>query len=236
MPTVLITGANRGIGLELARAFAGDGWSVVATARKPAAGDLAAVSGVEVIGCDVSDDASVAGLVTALGDRPLDIVINNAGVSGRKETQARGEPAHLDEVDLDHWLQVLEVNTVAPFRVARAVRHNLAKGRHKVLATVSSRLGSLEHAAGGTGLGGMYPYRSSKAAVNMVVRCLATDLAELGITTITLHPGWVRTDMGGDQAPVMPADSAAGLKKVIEGATPDVTGQFFNYDGASLPW
>lgn len=223
MPTTLITGANRGIGLALVREFTAHGHDVIATARDPAsAGDLKA-TGAELHALDVSDPASIAALVEALGGRPIDFLINNAGL---------GDRADMPRLDYARFEELLRVNTVAPIRVLDTLTPNLAAGKNKVAAALSSQLGSIENTDMAFGLA----YRVSKAGLNMALRTAAHTLSEKGITLLALHPGWVKTDMGGDNAPVEPADSAAGLYKVITSAEPSRTLRFLDFEGKTLPW
>jgi NAD(P)-dependent dehydrogenase (short-subunit alcohol dehydrogenase family) len=223
MPTTLITGANRGIGLALVREFQSRGHAVIATARDPAkAADLKA-TGAEVLALDVSDAASIAALAAALKGKPIDYLINNAGL---------GDRADMPRLDYDRFEELLRVNTVAPIRVLDALTPNLAAGSGKVAAALSSQLGSIENTNMSFGLA----YRVSKAGLNMALRTAAHTLADEGITLLALHPGWVKTDMGGDNAPVEPADSAAGLYKVITGSGPSKELRFFDFQGKTLPW
>jgi NAD(P)-dependent dehydrogenase (short-subunit alcohol dehydrogenase family) len=135
-------------------------------------------------------------------------------------------------VDRDSWLETLTVNTIAPLALAGALRRNLEQGRQKKLVAISSRLGSIAC----NDSGGLYAYRSSKAALNAVWQSLAVDWQAAGMICVVLHPGWVATDMGGPSADLQPPASVAGMRKVIEGLTPAANGQFFNYDGTGLPW
>lgn len=226
VPTVVITGANRGIGLAFARRFAGDGWRVHAAVRDPArAADLRALPGdVAVHPVDVTSDAQVAALADALGGAPVDLLINNAGIGGPRGLT-------LDTMDFDAWGEVLRVNALAPVRVLGALLPNLEAGRRKLVVNISSRMGSIE-AAGGGG----YLYRSSKAALNAAMRNIALDLAGRGLTIIMVHPGWVATDMGGAGAPVSPEDSVAGMLALIDRLTPGDNGRFFDYRGETIPW
>jgi NAD(P)-dependent dehydrogenase (short-subunit alcohol dehydrogenase family) len=220
MPNVLITGASRGIGREFCRQYLAAGWRVLAAMRDPAK----ALEGTIAHRLDVDDPASVSALGQAI-DEPLDLVISNAGISGPRDDgpgNFRVEP----------WLQVMRTNVVGPALVADAFTPHLVRGKGRVLATVSSRMGSI----GALESGGRYVYRSSKAAVNMVNRLLSFDLKPRGITCIVLHPGWVRTDMGGSSAPVSPEDSVRGMRQVLDRVGPKDTGAFFNYDGTALPW
>lgn len=226
MPTLLITGANRGIGLELTRQYAAAGWDIVACCRDPAtAGDLKAASGkVAVEKLDVTDYPAVDALAARYQDRPLDLLINNAGIYGNRNPS-------LSIADYDDYLKVLQVNSVAPMKVALAMLPALKKAKNAKIATVSSRMGSI-----GASSGGSYVYRASKAAINAAMHSLALDLKASGIACILLHPGWVKTDMGGQGADITPQVSAAGIKAVIERATVGDTGKFYNYDGSDIPW
>ncbi|MBK8196906.1 MAG: SDR family oxidoreductase [Acidobacteria bacterium] len=223
MPTTLITGANRGIGLALVRAFQKNGHSVVATARDPAAAADLKSTGAELHALDVADPASIAALAAALKGKPVDYLINNAGL---------GDRADMPRLDYDRFEELLRVNTVAPIRVLDALTPNLEAGKAKVAVALSSQLGSIQNADAAFGLA----YRVSKAGLNMGLRTAAHSLAAKGITLLALHPGWVKTDMGGEQAPVEPADSAAGLYKVITGSGASKELRFMDYQGKTLPW
>ncbi len=226
MPTVMITGANRGIGLELARRYAADGWRVLATCRDPAKAEgLEALAGdVRVHVLDVTDNARIDALAGDLEGEAIDVLINNAGISDmRKERE--------DGVDYDRWADTFRVNTMAPFKVSDAFAGHVARSETRLIVALSSRLGSIELNPGGD-----YAYRSSKAALNSVMKGLAGDLRGRGITVCVLHPGWVRTDMGGQGADIEVGESAAGLHAVIAGLGPAESGRFFNYDGTEFPW
>ncbi len=229
-PTLLITGANRGLGLEFARQYAADGWRVIACCRKPDAADkLRALAeahpAIEIHALDVTDGEQLAALAASLRDQPIDLLLSNAGIYG-----PRG--ANFGNVPADDWLRVFEVNSVAPLMLAQAFADNVAASEHKRIAVVSSKMGSIDD----NGSGGSYIYRSSKTAVNMVVKSLSIDLAERGITVVTLHPGWVRTDMGGPNAEISVEQSIAGMKAVLDGAGPAQSGHFIEYDGNPIPW
>ncbi len=226
MPTVLITGANRGLGLEFTRQYAAEGWRVHACCRHPdKAKDLKTVEG-EVVRhkLDVTDGLQVAGLSRELADEAIDLLINNAGVYGEHKT--------FQDTDLDEWLEVLAINTVAPFRMARRFADHVARGERKVIASVSSGLASIAR----NDSGGIYPYRSSKAALNMVVKGLSVDLADRGIVVVAFAPGWVRTDMGGEGAELNPEESIAALRKSIDALTPADSGRYMDRFGEDLPW
>lgn len=226
MPTMIVTGANRGVGLELARQYAADGWKVIATCRNPALpGGLSSLPGVEVRGLEVDDPASITAFASGLAGTPIDLLINNAGIIG-PDLSAQSK----DGLDPAGWAQTMQVNALAPVLLALALRPNLSSGSKMV--TLSSQLGSITE----TEAGSMYAYRMSKAAVNMGNRCLAMDWRDEGIICLVVHPGWVQTDMGGPKAPVPPVDSVAGLRRVIARATLSDTGGFFAYDGRNIPW
>lgn len=226
MPTLLITGANRGIGLELTRNYAAAGWDVIACCREPAKAEaLRALPGrITVEALDVTDYAAVDALAARLAGRPIDLLLNNAGIYGNRD-------GALSVADFDTYLRVLHVNSVAPLKVALAFLPQLKAAPAGKIATISSRMGSI-----GLGAGGSYAYRASKAAVNAAMHNLALDLKSAGICCIVLHPGWVKTDMGGQGADITPQVSAAGLQKVIDGASMAASGKFLNYDGQEFPW
>ena len=226
MPTLLITGANRGIGLEFARQYAADGWTVHATARDPgAATELTALGGVEVHALDIGDGAAVDALADTIKDVRLDLLINNAGVSGV-------ENAALGEIDYDGWLEVLRINAISPLRVTEAFLPHLERAATRLIVFLSSRAGSITNNVAGS----RYLYRSSKAALNAAIRSLAIDLLPRGFKCIAVHPGWVQTDMGGRAAPLAPADSIARMRALFTRIEPHDTGHFINYDGRELTW
>ncbi len=218
MPAILITGANRGLGLEFVRQYKSDGWDVVATARETSA-ELDSL-GVRVEQLDMSDLDSVA----SFGDRldSLDAMIANAGTYGPKSPRS-GE-------DGEAWLRTFGVNTVAPYLLAQSVLLLVARTNGKLVA-ITSKMGSIDD----NGSGGFVAYRSSKSALNSAWRSLAIDNRGKA-TCALLHPGWVQTRMGGSSAPLTPEKSIAAMRKVIEGLEPDDTGRFFNYDGTEIPW
>ena len=228
--TVLITGANRGIGLELTAQFAADGWNVLACCRQPqAAADLQALQArhphIEVFELEVTDYARVAALSAQLGSRSIDLLLSNAGVYGPKGID-------FGAVDPAQWREVLEVNTIAPLMLAQAFIEQVAASQRKLIAVISSKVGSIAD----NGSGGSYLYRSSKTAVNQVVKSLSIDLAGRGISVLSLHPGWVQTDMGGPNAEIGVAQSVAGLKAILETAGAAQNGCFIEYDGSPIPW
>ena len=221
---VVVTGANRGLGLELARQYAAAGADVVGTARDPEAATELAATGARVAQLDVADDESVAAFAKVIGDAPVHLLINNAGVSGRS---VAGEASHVELVRF-----VFEVNTLGPMRVTDALLPNLIAAKQACVVNMSSRLGSLSDNT----IGGYHGYRESKAALNMYSRSLAADHRDDGLIAIAVSPGWVRTDMGGSEAPLSPEESISGLRNVIEGLTPEHSGKFINHDGTELAW
>ena len=219
MPHVLITGANRGLGLEFARQYKEAGWDVVATARQSSA-ELEAL-GVRVETLDMQDlDA-----VERLGDRldRLDLLIANAGTYGPREVTSADEARE--------WADTFVTNTIAPFLLAEAVLPLVEASSGKLIA-VSTKMGSIEDNTSG----GLIAYRSSKAALNAAWRNLAIEARTRGVAAAVLHPGWVQTRMGGTSAPLEPEESVAGMRKVIDGLTLEQSGGFFSYDGTMVPW
>ena len=231
MPTVLVTGGNRGLGLEFARQYAADGWQVFAACRAPDGAkelqELAAASagGIRVIPMNVTDTASVRAAAKALSGQSIDLLLNNAGVGGPPGQQ-------LGNLDYAAWARVLDANTLGPMRVTEAFLDNVAQSRDKRIVTITSAMGSIADNLSG----GRYAYRSSKAAVNIVMKSLSVDLAPRGITCVMMHPGWVRTDMGGEGGKLSPAESVKALRSIIDSLKPEDTGKFLNYDGKPYPW
>ncbi len=226
MPSVLITGANRGIGLELARQYAGLGWRVLACCRNPSGANALAGLGknVEVLPLDVTDEAQIAALARRLDGQAIDILLNNAGIHGGEQSFGANEPAD--------WLRVFHVNCVAPLRLTEALVEHVARSDQRKVIAITSRMGSIGDHPGG----GDYSYRSSKAALNMAMVSAAADLKPRGIAIGLLHPGWVKTDMGGQGAPVSREASATGIRQVIDALDLSRTGGFWDYQGKVLPW
>lgn len=237
MPTVLITGASRGLGLEFARQYAADGWQVIATARDPAGSEalatVARAGNVELHALDVADLAAVAALARTLEGRSIDLLINNAGLMGGTGSATDGARAQaFGRTDYAEWERVLRVNVLAPMKVCEAFVEHLAAGGGGKIVTLSSVLGSI----GSNAQGGLYLYRSSKSAVNAVMRSVALDLAPRGIVAVAVHPGWASTDMGGARAPLKPEASVAALRQLIARLGPAESGRFWRYDGEEMPW
>ena len=219
MPTVLITGAARGIGLEFARQYAEDGWDVIGTVRGDAP-ELEAL-GIRVERLDMRDFDALEAFPARLGGAALDLFIANAGVSKAKRIDSAAEALS--------WADLLAVNTLAPTLLATLLAPNVAAAGGR-MAAVTSRMGSLADNRSG----GYVGYRSSKAALNAAWRSLAFDLAPVPV--VLLHPGWVRTDMGGASAPLPVEESVAGMRRVIERLTARQSGAFLDYRGDSVPW
>lgn len=224
--TIVITGANRGIGLELTKRFTSNGDRVIATCRDPdRARDLTSLDGaLDVHRVEVTDDKNVAEFRDALGAQCIDVLINNAGVMG-------SDHQTIDSMDYDAWLEAFSVNTMAPFRLITELRDNLKPATRPRAVTLSSQMGSLARKSKGS-----HAYRSSKAAVNKVMQVLATELADDGIIVCPVHPGWVRTDMGGASADISVEESGAGLFKLVNALTMEQSGRFWTWNGEEHPW
>lgn len=221
MPTILITGGSRGIGAELVRQYAGDGWDVIATARDPQdISDLNAMERVEAIELDVATDSGIDAFMSALGERKVDVFLNNAGTMSS------------DADDRAGFLKTLEINAVAPTILARRLQGQVAGSDRKVMAVVTSRMGSIGDNDGG----GYIPYRASKAAVNAAWKSLAIDMKDDGVAVVMLHPGWVKTDMGGSNAQIDTETSVKGMRARIEETAMSNSGRFVAYDGAAIEW
>jgi NAD(P)-dependent dehydrogenase (short-subunit alcohol dehydrogenase family) len=228
---VLITGANRGIGLEMARQYASAGWRVHACCRQPeraaALNRLAAGSAgrLSVHPLDVTNPTQVAALAAMLGDEPLDLLVNNAGIYGQDD-------ARFGSTDVRSWLETFHVNAIAPLKIMEALIEPVVRSRRRVIACVSSKMGSMADNRSG----GSYVYRSSKAALNAVVMSAAVDLRSRGVTVVALNPGWVKTDMGGPNAEITVVESVTALRAVLDGVGPSDSGRFIDVDGATIPW
>ena len=225
MPTVLVTGAGRGLGLEFARQYAAAGWDVIATVRnEAAAAALRKIAGnVRVDMLDMRDFASIERYAHELGEQPLDLLIANAGMTTHGALRSSGEA--------ERFLEVLAVNSVAPTLLASGLAPTLIRARGKLIA-ITSQMGSIAD----NGSGGWLAYRASKTALNAAWRTLAVDMAAEPVAIAMLHPGWVKTDMGGGGALLEPAESVSALRQIIDGLTPRDKGVFLNHRGETLPW
>jgi NAD(P)-dependent dehydrogenase (short-subunit alcohol dehydrogenase family) len=231
MPTTLITGANRGLGLEFTRQYLAEGYAVLAACRSPDRADALrqlerdGSGALTLLEVDVADTASVKRAASRLRSPTIDILVNCAGVIG-----AHGQT--IGSLDYHDWMQVLEVNVMGPARMCEAFLDRLAQSDRRLIVTITSGMGSLADNTSG----GSIPYRTSKAAVNMLMRTAAIDLKPRGITCVVLNPGWVKTDMGGPNAKLSAEESVGGMRRVISKLGPEDSGRFYNYDGREYPW
>ena len=235
MPTALITGANRGLGLEFSRQYLGDGWRVIAGCREPGEADALqqlATDGLQIAKIDVADHDSIENAASDIGDQPIDVLINNAGLFGPKVTAENDWRQSFGHIDYGIWQNVLNVNTLAPVKIAETFVSNVAASEQKKIVTISSQLGSIDD----VGSEGLFAYRTSKAAVNMAMVTLAQQLSPQSIIVALFCPGWCRTDMGGEEAPLEPAESVANMRQLIADFTLEDTGTFTHHSGRRLPW
>lgn len=231
MYSVLVTGANRGLGLEFCRQYAEAGWRVVATCRRPenaqALQDLAKHhTNLEIHALDVADHAGIDRLAGALQGQAIDVLLNNAGIYGDNERNDFGQ------IDYGLWEQVLRVNTLGPVKMAEAFLPHVQRSQRKLIVAVTSLMGSMADNSSGHSL----MYRSGKAALNAAVRSLALDLRPRGIGLLLVHPGWVKTDMGGGAAPLLPETSVRGMRQLVDRFDLERSGDFVNYLGKPMPW
>ncbi|MEN8260662.1 MAG: SDR family oxidoreductase [Pseudomonadota bacterium] len=231
MSSILITGSNRGMGLQWARQYAEAGWRVFATCRHPReASELKKVAkeyaGVSLHPLDVTDAVQIEALATELAETPIDILLNNAGVYYEKHMSVDCP------LDYDDWIHTFQVNTMGPVRVTMAFANHVAASLKRLVVAISSHMGSIAEIDGS----GSYFYRSSKAALNAVMKGLSFELARRGIGVLLLHPGWVRTRMGGPDAPLLPEESVRGLRLLIDNFSLPDSGRFFRFDGSEIPW
>ncbi|NLS13791.1 SDR family oxidoreductase [Vibrio sp. SM6] len=230
MPTVFITGANRGLGLEFVSQYAQNGWHVLAACRSPQSADAlqalaATYNSIELIELDVTDEAAIQNVAEHLNGRAIDHLLLNAGVLGE-------HCATLGEMTQKQWLEVLNVNTVAPALLIQALRNNVIASQEKTIIGISTRVASLADNSSGN----MYSYRASKTALNQVLVSAAQNLREHQVKTLAIHPGWVQTDMGGENATFTAEESVRGIIKVASELTLEQSGQFRVFDGAVIPW
>ncbi len=231
MKKILVTGANRGLGLGLVKKFLKNNEKVICTTRNLSKSKELILckekynDKLEICELDLLDKESPNILSNFLGDKPIDLFINNAGVIGHSAQ-------HFKSVSLNHWIDVLKVNLISPLLITQSIIKNVEKSSEGKIYFISSKVGSIEDNKSG----GMYIYRSSKTALNQVVKSLSIDLKPLGISVISLHPGWVRTEMGGPNALISVEESVNGMIDVISNTSIINSGQFINYDGTRLPW
>ena len=239
MSTALITGSNRGLGLEFVRRLSVTGWRVLATCRSPGQAEalrrFASESrqAVEVHALDTGDQKSIGALSAAVRDQAIDLLVCNAGVSPMKQALITGtQGQRIQDADDALWLEAYRTNAIGPLRVAAAFAERVAASERRLMAFISTRMS----VAGQNNSGAYYMYRSSKAALNVIVKNLSIELAPRGVTCIALHPGWVRTDMGGRNADVSPEESVTGMLKVLLDAKLPKEAQFLDYRGETVPW
>lgn len=235
MPVVLITGCNRGLGLELTRQYLQAGWQVHACARRSSV-ELKALSGKGELAChmlDVTDHAAIDALAKMLADAPIDVLLNSAGTMGHVDFANQGLAAGgFGDADFADWERIFRVNVIGPMKIAQAFVEHVARSEQKKIVTLTSMVGSMAL----NDVGGLYSYRVSKAAVNAMMRSMGMDLKHRGIVAVPLHPGWARTEMGGPNAKISPSESAAGIRRVISQLSLADAGRFLAFDGSEMPW
>jgi len=234
MSRVLITGANRGLGLEFVRQYAADGWDVIATSRSPEkSAELQQLerknSKVSLKALDVTSTKSVEALAQAVSSQAIDLLVLNSAIYTRNGNK-------IGEIDYDTWREANETNLLGAVRVAEALLENVAASKRKQIAAISTGMGSMQALNSTIGFGAVYQYRTSKAALNMAMSILAKELEPRGISVVIFDPGWVQTDMGGANAALTPQESIGGMRRVLPGDPMSLTGKFVGYDGGTRPW
>jgi NAD(P)-dependent dehydrogenase (short-subunit alcohol dehydrogenase family) len=229
MRTILITGANRGLGLEFAKQYARNGYRVFATSREASdTKQLVALAkghaSVSMHKLEVSSAEAVAALARELDGQALDILLCNAGVMGPKQQK-------LGSIDYAAMIETFNVNSLGPLRLAEALIDNVAKSERKLIVGVTSGMGSIADSGGGA-----YAYRASKAALNMIFHSMAIDLKARGIINVVINPGWVQTDLGGPHASISVEESISAMRTVLDGLTAADSGKFMDYRGGTWPW
>ena len=228
---ILITGANRGIGLEMVKYSMKQGWRVFACCRNPHTAEnlfnVAKLSNgqISVHIADMQELSTLQALSYELRNDPIDMLINNAGVYGSDKNK-------LGNVDVESWLQAFQINSIAPLKMVEAFSEQLLMGKRKIIACMSSKMGSMAD----NGYGNSYIYRSSKAALNAVVKSLSIDLKGKNIISVALHPGWVKTDMGGANAEITTVESVEQIFSHLSSLTMKDSGRFIDIDGSDIPW
>jgi len=230
MATVFITGANRGLGLEFVKQYAQQGHNVIACSRNfSQATELSQLAtlhtNIQLHELNVMDENQITELTTVFKNQPIDVLIHNAGVGGFQCEKLGG-------MDQKGWIEVLTVNTVSPMLITQALLANILASKAKTIIGLTSILASIDDNSSG----GRYSYRASKAALNQIIKSLACELSDDGVKAAVIHPGWVKTEMGGADGKITPAQSITGMMKVIENLQTKHSGSFFVYDGKQLPW
>ncbi len=232
MNTLLITGANRGIGLEFSRQYAADGWRVLACCRHPdkseALRQLATQYPQQVMihSLDVANRDQIERLAQTLSGEAIDLLINNAGVYPASDKSGFGQ------TNYSEWMTAFNINAMAPLKMAESFSKHIARSKRKLIVTITSQMGSIADNSSG----GSYLYRSSKAAANMVMKSLAVDLKAKEVTAVAFNPGWVKTDMGGPNAMISVEESVTGMRQAISRLTLADSGKFIGNDGQEIPW
>lgn len=235
MPALIITGANRGLGLEFVRQYAEDGWDIVAISRKSSSelDALAQQHPIQVVQADLVDDASLADAVGQIQVDAIDLLINNAGTMGDGSFAETGfNYKSFGTFDRDEWLRVFDINVCTPMALTELLVGKLEAAKNAVVVTLSSMLGSNALNT----MGNSYAYRASKAAVNSIMKSMGVNLRDRGITCVALHPGWVRTELGGPDAQLDPVESVQEMKEAISNLTLDDAGRFLAWDGKEMPY
>jgi NAD(P)-dependent dehydrogenase (short-subunit alcohol dehydrogenase family) len=232
MPSILITGSNRGLGLEWVRQYLDVGWRVYATCRSPnKAVDLhqlqQAYNSVSIHQLDVTQPDQIQRVKQELASTKLDLLINNAGMYYERWGKDK-----LDHIDYEAWEESFRVNTLGAIRMTEALRANLSRSEKRLVVSITSHMGSI----GDITSANDYAYRSSKAALNAVMKGLVYELAEEGIGILLLHPGWVRTRMGGSSAPLSANESVSNMRRLVDVFRQEDNGKFYRYDGEVMPW
>ena len=232
MPTILVTGSNRGLGLEWVRQYSVEGWRVYATCRQPSeARELQELAdrekGLSIHRMDVTKPDEINALAVELMNEPIDLLVNNAGVYLEKFMEVG-----LRRIRYEDWEYSFRVNTLGAVRVTEAFQEHVARSEKRLVAVISTHMASIADIAAP----GAYYYRSTKAALNAVMEGLTHELRPKGIGVLILHPGWVRTRMGGEGASLMPPESVRGMRSLVEKFTLEDTGHFYRYDGVAMPW
>jgi len=234
MATILITGANRGLGLEFARQYAEQGWNVIATSRKVAnSGALTELANTKknlsVKSLDVASEESTRRLAQELKGVPIDVLVLNSAVYTRVGNT-------LGELNYEGWRQSFETNVLGAVRVAEALLENVAASKKKQIVAISSGMGSVGDLGKTIGAGAAYQYRTTKTALNMAMAILAKEVEPRGIAVVVISPGWVQTDMGGANAALTPEQSSSGMRNVLSGDPKGLSGKFWSYDGTTWAW
>lgn len=232
MLSILVTGSNRGIGLEWVRQYAELGWRVYATCRFPEQADALQqlanqYTALTIHQLDVTNNKQIQALTQSLQGQTLDLLVNNAGVYFERWGKDK-----LGSINYADWLETYQVNTLGAVRITEALRTQLAHGEKRLVVMTTSHMGSIAEIAGPND----YAYRSSKAALNTVVRGLSSELAQLGIGILLVHPGWVRTRMGGNQGRFSARESVDNMRRLVDRFQLQDSGKFYRYDGSQIPW